>query len=916
MEFRVLGTLEILSGGVTIPLTARKHRELVAALILARNSVVSREALVEVLWGDDPPPSAPKLLRIYVSQVRRALARPRVETRSGGYLLRVADGELDSARFNDLLRLGRSELQQGRVKAAHGLLSAALALWRGPALADVAGREFAGSEALRLDEARIGCLEDRIDADLALGRHAEIVPELEELVAAHAFRERPHRQLMLALYRSGRQAEALEVYRRLRGALVDTLGLDPAPELEELQLRILRHDPSLDLGAASDERLSSTIPAPLTPTVGRGRETLDLWNLLAERRARLVTLVGPGGIGKTRLAVEAAIASAGTFESGAAFVDLAGASDWVQCTAAIAQALPLRADRAASDGDLLALLREFDLLLVLDNFEHLTAAGPSVAEIVSASPSLIVLTTSRVPLRVSGEYVVPVAPLSPDDAVELFSARATAAGAPISDGDLATVASICELLDGLPLAIELAAPWLRALPADELLDRLANRLSLLIAGPPDLPERQRTMRATIDWSYDLLTRDAQQALTQLSVFVGGFTLEDAEAVYRGRDLIQQLKDILDLNLVARDRGRYRVLETVREYASERLRDDEVRSRHASRFLQVAETAEPGLAGGDQAQWLLRLDSDHGNLLAALDWFASRGEPELELRLVAALGRFWYIRGRLSEGATLLEGAIRRAGEDCDPSSLARAFRAASSLAVLQGDYPRARRLSERGLAYYRQLGDETGVARSLSNLGAILHAEGELDLAISVLDESIAQSENARDARLVALALNNRGDVALSQSDWEVAHTCFSQSLELLRSRGDTTNIARSLYNLGAVAVGQRQFAEAAEFLHESLVLSYELGDQEDIVWCLVGLGTVANEYGAPRDAALLLQTALGMLAGIGASMKPFEQRLFDETRASIRDNAGLHLDDVPALSLEEAIRLATTSTIRFPSSA
>ena len=250
MEFRVLGTLEILSGGVMVPLTARKHRELVAALILARNSVVSREALVEVLWGDDPPPSAPKLLRIYVSQVRRALARPRVETRSGGYLLRVADGELDSARFDDLLRLGRSELRQGRVKAAHGLLSAALALWRGPALADVAGREFAGSEAVRLDEARIGCLEDRIDADLALGRHAEIVPELEELVAAHSFRERPHRQLMLALYRSGRQAEALEVYRRLRGALVDTLGLDPAPELEELQLRILRHDPSLDLGAA------------------------------------------------------------------------------------------------------------------------------------------------------------------------------------------------------------------------------------------------------------------------------------------------------------------------------------------------------------------------------------------------------------------------------------------------------------------------------------------------------------------------------------------------------------------------------------------------------------------------------------------------------------------------------------------
>ena len=342
----------------------------------------------------------------------------------------------------------------------------------------------------------------------------------------------------------------------------------------------------------------------------------------------------------------------------------------------------------------------------------------------------------------------------------------------------------------------------------------------------------------------------------------------------------------------------------------------MRSRHATRFLHVAEAAEPGLTGGDQAQWLLRLDDDHDNLLAALGWFASRGETESELRLAAALARFWYIRGHLTEGSAVLEGAIRRAGDEGDPSCLARAFRAGSSLAVLQGEYARAQSLSERGLAYYRQLNDEIGIARSLSNLGAILHSQGELGAAIEVLDESIARSERIRDERLRALALNNRGDVALSQHDWATAHTCFSQSLTLLRSLGDAANIARSLYNLGAVALGRQQLDEAAELLHESLLRSYELGDQEDIVWCFVGLGAIADRHGASRDAALLLQTALSLLTRIGASMKPFEQRLFDQTRASIRADGGLDLDDVTALTVEDAVRLAATSTARAPSSA
>ena len=920
MEFRVLGALEVRSGGAPVRLSARKHRELVGALVLASNRIVSREALIDVLWADRAPPSAPKLLRIYVSQVRRALGEGRLETRPGGYLLRVEDGELDAARFDELLARGRSELRRGRIEAAHGLLASALSLWRGPALSDIADGEFARAEAGRLDEARLGCLEDRIEADLELGRHTEIVSELEGLVSLHPFRERPHRQLMLALYRCGRQADALAVYRRVRAALVEGLGLDPAPELEELQRRILTHDPSLEAGAeerGDRQPAPAAIPEPLTATVGRDAEILELRARLAAREARLVTLLGPGGIGKTRLAVEAAIASAGLFGWGAAFVDLVGAGDWAQCEAAIIHALAVREDGAASTADLItAHLRDSDLLLVLDNFEHLVAHAPSLAEIAAAAPGLTILVTSRVPLHVSGEQLLPVSPLSSEAAVELFSARARAAGAPISDGELSTAERICELLDGLPLAIELAAPWLRSLPPGELLTRLGNRLALLIDGPQDLPERQRTMRATIDWSYDLLDPGARVALARLGVFVGGFTLEDAEAVCPDARLIEHLKNILDLSLVWREGSRYRLLEVVREHALEKLGDDvEVRRSHAARFLEVAEAAEQGLTGGDQAGWLLRLDGDHDNLLAALAWLASEPEGELELRLATALARFWYIRGHLAEGSAALEGAIRRAGERGDPGCLARAYRASSSLAVLQGDYVRARGLSERGLAHFRRIEDAVGITRSLSNLGAILHALGELEAAIGVLDESIALSRAVGDERLRALALNNRGDVALSLQDWSTAHACFSQSLELLRSLDDAANIARSLYNLGAVALEREQFTEASGLLHEGLLRSYELGDQEDIVWCLIGLGAIAVRDGSPRDAAVLLQTALGLLTGIGASMKPFEQHLFDRTRAAI-GGGGIDLDDVAPLTTEEAIRLATTSVARSPSSA
>jgi predicted ATPase/DNA-binding SARP family transcriptional activator/Tfp pilus assembly protein PilF len=866
--------MEVVVGGRPAELTARRPRTVLAALLLRAGEVVPADALVEAVWGGAAPASAGSVLRMYVTQVRRALGDGRVVTKAPGYMLVVGEGELDSDRFERLFADGRRALADGNPRLARRLCAGALELWRGEAFADLAAEGFVGHEAARLDELRLGCLEVRIGADLQLGRHDGVLAELEQLVALDPLNESLRAQLMLALYRSGRQADALTAYRDGRAAMVDELGLEPGPQLRELERRILEQDPELD-AAPGQGRRPGSLPATANRTVGRDRELTEILPRLLDPRTRLVTLVGPGGIGKTRLAVELARRLDPELTDGAVMVDLAPVSDPAQLLPAIGRALGLR-EGATPWPELLAVhLRHLELLIVLDNLE-----------LVAAAPRLTLLATSRRVLRLAAEEVVEVEPLERSAALELLEERVGAAGTRV-EPEADALGAISRRLEGLPLAIELAAPWFRALAPDELLERLDSRLQVLAGGARDQPARQRTMRSALDWSYELLEPAARHLLGRLSIFSGGFTSEAALAVGGEGTTIEQLAALVDASMVRRSGDRYGLLDLVREYAGELpSADDEGRDLHALHFVRLAERAEPELTGAEQGAWLALLEAEHDNLRAALDWAAGSGDRSAGLRLAAALGRFWYVRGYLSEGLDRLLQAADRAG-DGDPQARARALRAASAIGLLRGDYPLAQELAQRALELYETAGDAAGVARCLSNLGAILHAQHRLDEAATTLDECIAASEELGDDRLTAMARNNRGDVALSQGDLDTSAVQFARSLELLRSAGDVANVARALYKLGAVALEQERLEDAGPLLLEALDLSREIADDEDTAWCLIALAAVAAVRGRDEEGGRLLGFAAMLLDRIGATMKPFEQRLFDRTEERLLTGLG-----------------------------
>jgi predicted ATPase len=531
---------------------------------------------------------------------------------------------------------------------------------------------------------RLAALEDRLELDLALGRHGDAIPELEALVGAHPYRERLHAHLMLALYRAGRQADALEAYRRARAALVDELGLEPGPELQRLEAAILAQDPALE---TTERPAPRAAPAPALPPlasslVGREAELTELATLIRDPAIRLVTVMGPGGVGKTRLALELAHRLAGEFRDGARFVALA----------------------AVDSGERLeeALQVEGEALVVLDNFEQLVDAAPAVAALLAREPAVTVLVTSQAALRLTGEREVPLAPLAAEPAAALFVRRAR----DVDPGDPA-IPEICRRLDGLPLAIELAAARTRLLAPAAILERLGRRLDLLTGGPRDAPERQRTLRAAIEWSHDLLEDGEQQTFADLGVFAGGWTLEAAEQVVG--DVLDPLAALVDRSLVVRAGDRFQMLETIREFARERL-GDAVRDRHAIWALELAEAAEAGLEGAEQAGWMRRLDAERENLVAAAEW----GDAETGQRIAGALWRFWLARGAVAEGRRLVEAAL--AAGAASATAAARAHNAAGILAGAAGDHAAARTAFAAALEH---ADDGARRARVITNLGVL-----------------------------------------------------------------------------------------------------------------------------------------------------------------------------------------------------
>jgi predicted ATPase/DNA-binding SARP family transcriptional activator len=864
MDFRILGPLEVIEGEQPLPLVGAKQRALLALLLLSANEPVSVDRLIEDIWGDQPLEAGRKRLQVHVSRLRKALGAgdgPLV-TRPNGYMVRVEPNELDLERFERLAHEGSRALAAGDPERAAERFREGLKLWRGPPLADLSFEPFAQSEIGRMEELRLGALEDRIDADLARGRHAELVPELEVLVAEHPLRERLRRLLVLALYRAGRQADALEAYRAARAMLIDELGLEPTPELRQLEQAILTHDASLQ---APEMAPASRLPAPLTRTIGRDEDRRAVVELLERDDVRLVTLMGPGGVGKTRLALEVARALEPALRDGAWFVSLASIAKAEHVAGAIAQALevtPLQGEDpwAAVERFLTAKYS----LLVVDNLEHLLSAAPLVSKLLAACGRLKVLATSRETLRLQAEHRYVLAPLKvPRDdrpeAVEqaaagaLFVERARSHNHDfeLTLSNAGAIAEVCRRLDGLPLAIELAAARTALLGPKELSARLAEALDALGSGPRDAPDRHRTLRATIDWSHRLLSASEAQAFARFAVFAGGATIEAAQEV-TGADF-DTLEGLVDKQLLLRRRApgteaRVLMLETVHEYARERFDADpaasEIRERHCRHYAALVERAEPELYGHGAARWLPRLDDEVDNLRAAFDWSLRAGDPILALRMVGRLGRFWNIHDSHAEGIERVEAALEAAGDAAPIRDRARAHLTQAFLAGnqglwydAQGSMEQTRAQAVQALALFREAEDPNGIAGALI---ALTFLEGHETRRLALAEEAVTWARAAGSDFLVALALSERA-LALPL---ELGTSELERAAAALRKLGNKRDLLALYWNAAHRAIRAGSAERAGQWLDQAMPLAGELGDYAELILAsgTVGLHALFTE--------------------------------------------------------------------------
>ena len=763
LEFRVLGPLQVERDGRVLPLGGLKQRGVLALLLLDRNRVVPRDQLVDVLWGERPPASAANSIQIYVSKLRRLLGGgdpadgSPIVTEPPGYRLRIPPGELDADRFERLITAGSEALGAGEADRAENTFAEALTLWHGPPFADFAGERFAQAEIARLEQLRLHALEEQIEAQTTLGRLAEVLAQLPTLVDQHPLEGRLRAQLMLALYRSGRQADALAAYQDFRRLLADDLGLDPSPDLRELERQILRHDgallapaspgaPEPPSGARGDfptqaaER--TNLPTPPTPLIGREQELQEAGRLL--RAHRIVTLTGPGGSGKTRLALQLAADAVMDFPDGVVWVPLQALSDPELVVPTIARAVGT-GESLVEDG------ADRRLLLVLDNFEQLLGAASRVGNLAAQLPQLKLLVTSREPLHLAAEYEYPVAPLREQEAVALFIERASAAKPDFTDDG--AVEEICLRLDCLPLALELAAARVKALSASELLKRLDRRLPILTGGSRDAPERQRTLRATIAWSYELLAQDEQRAFARLAVFTGGCTLEAAEqACHVGLDTVAAL---IDKSLLRREGDRYLMLETIGEYALERLEEsgelDEFRQRHADYYLEQARSVELLIRSPQAAGAIDRLEPEHDNLRAALEWLSGRtSEQPLRLAMWGLAARLHGFgdqaldRSNVTEAARLYRESIEIGLQLKDDTQTAYCLAGLAAVSAQRGRLGQAARLWGSVIAFERTSGTPLHDAerqRYARVLGALEHgsdASGDFAAGTAItLEEAV-----------------------------------------------------------------------------------------------------------------------------------------------------------------------------------
>jgi predicted ATPase/DNA-binding SARP family transcriptional activator len=891
VEIRLLGALEVLDDkGNPVALPGAKLRALLAALALRPGQVVSSERLVEELWGPDASATAANSLQVLVFKLRRALPREVVMTRPTGYLLDQPAEAVDIGRFDALTLKGRKALAGGDADGAGATFRTALALWRGPALAEFVYEEFAQTEVTRLGEERASVFEDRVDADLVAGRHAELVAELEAAVSAGPLRERLRGQLMLALYRSGRQADALRQFQEARRVLGEELGLEPGPELRRLEAAILTHDP--EVASPTPGPVVPTAPTfqrtnirpPSTETIGRASALVCLAGLTSSHR--LVTVVGPGGVGKTRLAIETGLIAVNNFRHGAWLVEVAPLRDPGAVVPAIAGALGM-ADvgvQAAGTEDALArlsdVLIERELLLILDNCEHLVDQSAAVVEgLLAACPRLRILVTTREAMALPGELVWPTPALAPEHAVELFAARAgdVTPTFVLSDESRPIVMNICTRLDGLPLAIELAAARARTFPVAQIAERLDDRFGLLTRGARTATARQQTLRAVVDWSYDLLCQEEQRLFNRMSVFVDGCDLDAVEAVCADdqlpaaavADLVSRL---VDKSLVeARDQdgqARFSMLQTLTEYGRKCLAAEGecalVKSRHAGWYGALAERGLAALLGRDQRRWGRSVSRELGNLEAAIDWAVEAEDAQLALTIAGGLGGYWWASGHPDVGIRWLDAALGcRQSPHMATRALAQMW--AAYLSLLAGRPLLSTAVIDEAMDGLEQAGEleALGLAKMLAS--QVYAKTGAVDRVTPLVAEArdIAVSLSAQDPVYDLYALWRGATLAQLTGDDDAALRDMRACLVHPANTNDSGR-ATILGHIADICEAHAQYEEAATALEEARRLAVELGMSGYHVPILARLADLAVLSGDTERADVLRREAIETARHLG----------------------------------------------------
>jgi predicted ATPase/DNA-binding SARP family transcriptional activator/Tfp pilus assembly protein PilF len=878
-------------GQLLPPMRSRKGLWLLALLTLRHDRPVEREWLAGTLWPEMDQSQSNANLRGVLSDLRRALGSQHPRLMSLGrhtLLLELATPEVDV----DVLTFDAAVKSGKRAN-----LERAVALYRGPLL-EGCNEEWVFQERAVREQNCLQALQELGDAALTGRDYEQAVRHYQRAVSIDPWEEAARRGWMEALAGRGDTNAALQVYREFVEVLKSDPTANPDEQTSALYTRLrseVRHRGRSHVGGVVGEfaapKVTGYLPHPLTDLVGREDERLEVTVRL--RRSRLVTLTGVGGIGKTRLAVAVAAEIVKEYADGVWLVALEALSEGRLVAPQIASVLGVKEEPGRElSQSLIDHLRTKRLLLVLDNCEHLLEASAQVAaHLLQECVGMRILATSREALGITGETAWPVPALAVPDPQHLPQGRTTLLGVlmgyesvqlfveraqfvqktfALCGNNARTVAQICSQLEGIPLAIELAAARIRAMTVEQISLRLHDKLELLTGGSRTAQSRQQTLRATLDWSYALLNESERSLLRRLSVFVGGWSLEAAERVCVGEDgaegqVLDLLTSLVEKSLVTFEErgqaeGRYHLLEMVRQYAAERLQAsgeaEQVKRRHQDWYLSFAEQAEPALKTGEQEVWLTRLESEHGNMRAALAWsLKTRVEGErkgeeaqplssIPLRFCSALQRFWYMRAHLAEGRAWCERALQAEGAQERTGARAKVLNGTGILVWMQSDYTTARAYFEESLEIEREIGDRLGIASSLNSMGNVAHVQGDYSAARTYFEESMAIRREIEDRQGIATSLNNLGNVAVNQGDYIAAQAHYEESLAIRREIGDRQDIAMSFNNLGILALHQGDYVAAQAHYEESLAIRREIGDRKGIAASLDNLGGVAHALG------------------------------------------------------------------------